>query len=240
MVKFWVVAVVCTSAFAGTIVVPNAEKNVPGNDVAGGPSSPTPSIFQELFGSGQFTSTGPIEITKLSWRAAPGMGPVDIGLGNVSLYLSTSPNFPNSSGPLMSTTFANNVGPDNTLVYSGTNVTLSDAGCSGPGVCPFDLNFNFTTPFNYNPAHGRLLAEFVFTGLELNSANGQDFQDFSAPGGSVAQVFEAGSTTATTGSFDYSGVITQLTFVPEPASWLMMASAAVLAAVRKQRFGKRG
>ena len=66
----------------------------------------------------------------------------------------------------MSTTFGDNIGPDGlTPVYSGTPAALSDAGCSGPGVCPFDLTLSFTTPFDYNPANGSLLIELVASGF---------------------------------------------------------------------------
>ena len=50
----------------------------------------------------------------------------------------------------MSTTFANNVGPDNTLVMSPSNFTIIAAGCAGPGPCPFSNQIVFTTPFPYN------------------------------------------------------------------------------------------
>jgi hypothetical protein len=220
---------------AGTIVVPNAETSSAGNAAEGIPVS-TGVIFQELFAPGQFT--GPIDITELSLRAAPGTGPVDETVGALSVYLSTSSNYPNStSGPLMSTTFANNIGPDNTLVFSGTNTTISGSGCSGPGVCPFDISLDFTTPFDYNPANGSLLLEFVETNL-VGVSGSFDGEGFSAPGGSVAQVSELGSTTATTGSLSYGGLITEFTFtpVPEPASWTMMAvsvAALLFGSVRR-------
>src|SRR5579863_4366025 len=117
---------------ADTIVVPNGNTNSPGNSNGTEPGSPVPIVVQILMDPNQFP-TGPIEITGMSFRALPGAGPVDLSFGDVSLSLSTSPNFANSiSGPLMSTTFADNTGPDNTLVYSGNAPALSDAGCSGP------------------------------------------------------------------------------------------------------------
>lgn len=209
---------------ADVIVVPNANTNTPGNSNGTAPSSPTDIIAQELFGPGQFTSVGAIDITGFSFRADPGTGPVDWTIATVDVYVSTSPNSPSS----MSTTFANNIGPDNTLVFSGTNVTLSDAGCSGPGVCPFDMSIAFTTPFDYNPANGSLLAELVATGFVGTGFN--DAVEFSGPENVVARVVATGSTTATTGTLGFGNSITEFTFtpVPEPACWLMTASAAAL------------
>ena len=154
--------------------------------------------LQELVGGGQFPTglTAPTVITGLTFRAAPGSGPLSDTIGNLNIYLSTSPNYPNTNGnapngmpkTLMSSTFANNVGQDNTLVFSGQNVTLSDAGCAGPAACPFDLNIVFDTPFYYGLS-GPLLIDMQETNV---SASGGSFDavSSSAPGGNVAQVLE--------------------------------------------------
>jgi PEP-CTERM motif len=222
-------------AVADSIVVPNAQTSSPGNETAGVPSSPTPGIYQELFAAGQFP--GSIDITGLAFRASPGTGSVDWMFSSLNVYLSTSSKATNGTGSdLMSTTLADNIGVDNTLVFSGTNVTLSDAGCSGPGACPSDLNTAFTTPFKYDPANGNLLVEYVFTGFFASGAGLVDQEGFRSPGGSVAQVTDFGSSTATTGTFSYGGLVTQFTSTPEPASWIMMAGAAgLLWALRRRQ-----
>lgn len=198
-----------------TIVVPNGLTNLPGKNNTGGVGQYAGQIIQQLYASGQFP--GAINITGLSFRAAPGTGPVDLTDGSMSVYLSTSPNSPNStSGTLMSTTFADNIGPDNTQVFSAANLTLSDAGCSGPGVCPFDLNLNFTTPFLYNPLAGNLLVELILS--NTGGTNGSfDVEAFGAPGGSIAFLEEDGNTTATTGTgVEFAGLITQFTYNTVP------------------------
>ncbi len=237
MFKFWLAgAFVCAAAFGGTIVVPNANTNSPGNDEGTAPGSPTAIIAQTLFGAGQFP--GAIDITGVSFRAAPGAGPIDWTFGGLSVYLSTSSKSPNGTGAaMMSTTFANNIGSDNTLVLSGTNATLADAGCSGPGVCPFDLNINFTTPFYYNPANGSLLLELVSTGVVGSGVN--DAVSFGSPEAAIARVTAGGSTTATTGTLAYGNSITEFTFtsVPEPGSWITVAAGgAALLWMRRRRF----
>jgi hypothetical protein len=125
-------------------------------------------------------------------------------------------------------------------VVSGSDVTLSDAGCSGPGVCPFDLSVAFTTPFFYNPANGSLLEEIVATGFVGTGFT--DAESFGSPNPALARVTEEGSTTATSGTLAYGNSIMEFTFtpVPEPASWMMTAGAvAVLCLGRKRRFGRR-
>ena len=224
----------CLAAFGSTIVVPNANTSVVGNDVYAGGS--VDGRFQQLLGSGQFVAVGsPLLIDQLSLRAAPGTGSVDLSITTFSLYLSTSPKFPNTGGPLLSTTFADNVGPDNTLVFSGP-VTATFPGCAGPAVCPFDININFTTPFLYNATQGRLLLDFKVVGA---SGGGGAFDAVSFPGpngGSVANV--AGGLNDTTGALQLGGEIFQLryTAVPEPAPGaLVFMGAAALALMRRHR-----
>jgi hypothetical protein len=161
----------------------------------------------------------------------PGAGPVDESFGDSSIYLATSPNFANStSGPLMSTTFADNIGPDGlTQVYSGTPAALSDAGCSGPGVCPFDLTLSFTTPFDYNPANGSLLIELVASGFV--GTGHTDAVSYNSPGGPTASVFETGSTTATAGTLNLGDSIIELaetSAIPEPGSWTLAGAGTFL------------
>jgi hypothetical protein len=229
------------AAFGSTIVVPNANTNVVGNDTDTTETGPSFDFrAQMLLGAGQFASVGgPILIDQLSLRAVPGTGPNDFSMTLLNLYLSTSPKFPNTSGPLMSTTFADNVGPDNTLVFSGL-VTAASPGCPQiQPVCPFDININFTTPFLYNPTQGRLLLDLKVTGYSGVDGVG-DAVSFSGPnGGSVASVF--GGLNDTTGGFDFSGDIVQLryTAVPEPVSGaLALTGAAALALMRRSRFAR--
>lgn len=192
------------------------------------------------FGAGQFSSlTGPVDITGFSFRAKPGTGPVDATIGSLSVSLSNSPNFPNSVGhPLLSTTFANNVGPDNTLVFSGSNIAVSNPGCavSGTTPCAFGPNIVFTTPFLYTPGTGPLLMDLSITNF-VGISGEWDVESFSAPGGSIADVF--GPLGSPTGDFEYGSNITQLTFTaatPEPASYaLVLCGLGALSAMRRRR-----
>lgn len=190
------------------LVVPNANTSASGNTTSPYPATAQSVEIQELVGAGQFHSS-PITITALSFRAAPGAGPVNFGIPTLKVYLSTSPNFPNTNGggSLMSTTFANNVGPDKTLIFSG-GLAEKDSGCAAPGPCPFDLYIGLETPFVYSPTAGPLLIDLQETNVSGSGA--LDAASFSAPGGSVATV--SGTLGAATGTFSYSGPIVQITY----------------------------
>jgi hypothetical protein len=219
--------------FGATIVVPHAQAGVVGDDNSGSLVGNLGSLEVQIdVGSGQFSSlTGPIDITGFSFRPEPGTGPVDVTIGNASISLSTSPNYPNSVGhPLMSTTFANNVGPDVTHVFSGSNITIIDPGCAvvGTAPCAFGTNIVFTTPFLYNPLVGPLLLDLSITNF-VGISGEWDVETYTAPGGGIASV--VGPLGSPTGTFQYSDNIVQLTFnsVPEPATWTTTGGAAILA-----------
>ncbi len=165
-------AAMAAPVFGQSIVVPNGNATVTGNDTSGPlPGSSVSVRSQTVFDPDQFPS-GPIDITGFTWRAAPGTGALNASFSG-NIYLSTSPNWANSTGhPLMSTTFASNVGSDNTLVMSPSNFALTGAGCAAPGPCPFANNIVFTRPFTYNRANGPLLIDIQATTFEA-SGTGQ-------------------------------------------------------------------
>lgn len=209
----------CSAASGnGYLVVPNAQTSVAGVAGPGGLPIETNKEYrlQEILGSGQFKS-GPITISRIAFRAAPGTGPVNATSPSLSLYLSTSPYYPNTSGsgPLITTTYANNTGPNNTLVYSGP-VSLTSPGCAGPAPCSFDMVIVFNQPFLYDPGQGRLLLDFQyasFTGVS-GVLDGVAFPF--PPGGSVGQV--SGGAKTGVGTFNPGGPIIQIgyTLASEP------------------------
>src|SRR4026207_1169464 len=107
-------AAACSAAWGDTIVVPNAQASAPGNMPLLLGSAPV--RIQEIIGSGQFP--GPITITALRARSAPGTGPVNQTGGSVKVTVSTTQAYPNTAynHALPSTTYGNNVGPDATIV----------------------------------------------------------------------------------------------------------------------------
>jgi hypothetical protein len=106
------------------------------------------SRSQQIYGASQFP-TGPIVINELRWRPSLVWGTnFSLTLSNVEIHLSTTAR---SAGGL-STTFASNVGPDDTTVYSGALHLAT--GFTGPAGGPLDLDVAvpLQIPFLYTPA----------------------------------------------------------------------------------------
>ncbi len=199
-----ILGILSAAAPANTFVVaPNAQAGLPGTfpGLLGGTNSSTRQ--QQVIGSDQFPSN-PILITQIAFRAFPGTGAVNATISSLNLYLSTSPNFPNSSGgkAVIVSHFQDNVGPDSTLVYSGP-VTLSSPGCSFPSVCPFDIVISFTTPFLYTPSQGTLLLDLQMAGFTAVSGALD-----STSGSSIATV--SGPLNSPSGNFNAEGYVVQI------------------------------
>jgi hypothetical protein len=179
----------------------------------------------------KYAGLGPLTITQLAFR--PGAqfgnayGPVtDHG---VRFDLSTTAAAPGT----LSTTFANNVGPDDTVVFNG-GWTNSSALANGPGnTKAFDLTLAFTAPFVYDPSKGDLL-------LDIRSPSPVDcllgFTSLDAEEGAgtpVDSIFGFPSTSATRSESFGGRVIVQVTFTPaapaapEPASLTLLATGAL-------------
>ena len=227
-----------SAAIASTIVVPNSFTSVIGNAPDTNDEATNVDFRdQQIIGPGQFVSTGgPIMISGLALRSYPGVAPIFgpslLTFNSLDIYLSTSPKFPGT----MSTTYADNIGLDQTLVFSGP-LTLSSPGCAGPAPCPFDMFIPLSTPFRYNFTSGSLLIDLRITGLTESDTGALDGVSFNfPPGGTIATV--AGPISSATGEFDSSGDIFQITYTaaPEPASsMLLLTGIAGLTAVGLRR-----
>ena len=200
----------CAVALGATLTVPGSWSGTAGT------SEPLPILTnstlrdQELIGPEQFGSGTALLITKIGFRAFPGSGPVSGSATNLAVHLSTSPLFPNTDNGRvqMSTTYANNVGPDDTIVYSGPAI-LSSPGCAGPSPCPFDQVITLTTPFLYNPTLGSLLVDLQYTGYTATAGSLDGALSPLPPGGAVAHV---SGVSGTTGTFAPIGHVLQFTY----------------------------
>src|SRR5579864_1904147 len=207
--------VLCQAAFGNAyLVVPFSQLHAPGGPLPLG--SGKHFRVQEIVGSGQF-STGQIIIHQIAFRAYPGTGPVNATALTLNLYLSTSQYFPNTNGgdTLITTTYATNLGPDNTLVYSGP-VSFTSPGCAGPAVCSFDMVITFSTPFPYDPSKGRLLLDFQYASFTALGGS-FDFRAYAFPnGGPLAMI--SGSSKYDVGNFAPGGMILQIGYTEPPGS----------------------
>ncbi len=196
----------CTAVFGQPVVVPNSQATAPGNVPINVGSKV--NRIQQVIGSGQFL--GPIVITGIRVRSAPGTGPVSFNNPSYKITLSTTQAYPNTNNghTLPSATYANNVGPDATVVYNAA-VSGSSPGCAAPGPCPFDLAIAFTTPFSYDPSKGRLLVDLVnsvATGTPTGKLDGVGFPDSTTS--SIASV--SGDPTQPTGTLLLAGFVFEL------------------------------
>ena len=104
--------------------------------------------YQQVYANTDFSRVqGPLLISEISFSS--GALALDITVPNVQMSLSTTPKVPDG----LSTTFSENIGADNTLVFSGP-LRLFSRGFSTYGV-----NIPLEHPFLYDPDLGNLLLE---------------------------------------------------------------------------------
>jgi hypothetical protein len=114
---------------------------------------------QQIFAASEFTFLSqPALITKISFRPdafADRPFPFSATIPNIQIALSTT----SARVDGLSVTFANNIGADETVVFSGA-LSLSSA-FTGPATGPkdFDISINLQTPFLYDPSLGNLLLD---------------------------------------------------------------------------------
>jgi hypothetical protein len=218
---------------AQNVVVPNALANVEGNANNGLPFNIsafnlTSERYQQVYGSGDFGAiTGPTLITAITFRPDSGGAAFNSTLPNVQINLSTTA----AAVDALSTTFANNVGANDTVVFSGA-LPLSSNAIGGPPH-NFDIVITLQTPFLYNPANGNLLMDV----RNFGGGGTTQFDAVSTVGDAVSRVgtFTTGNVNSPTADFsDSLGLVTQFTFsasVPEPSVVLLLGTTVVGSAV---------
>ncbi|HLK67952.1 MAG TPA: PEP-CTERM sorting domain-containing protein [Bryobacteraceae bacterium] len=212
----------CAAVSQASVVVPNSLANTEGNANNNFPfDSIDPMRYQQVYAADQFPGAGLID--SIAFRPDGPLGEMfSLSIANIEIDLSTTQAAPDA----LSDTFADNVGPDNTVVYSGP-LTLSSAN-TGPAGGPkdFDIVINFMTPFFYNPGNGNLLLDVKNnSGTPSGLAGGFDSEfDF---GDSVSRVHgDIGSPTASVN--DTEGLVTEFSVVPEPGTLALLFIGSLL------------
>lgn len=130
-------------------VIPESYAAAPAQGYSGALSQPIRS--QQVYPAHEFPS-GPVRITSLRWRRYSAQ-PFENASGEFRFKLSTT----SRDEGTLSSTFSENVGPDETMVFDGVWTVSSTTAGDAPH--PFEMVLQLSTPFVYNPAEGNLLLE---------------------------------------------------------------------------------
>ena len=150
-----------SAAQADTLVAPN---NLATADYPFGAGTLVASNYhaQQVYGAQHFPAGIALLITELRFRPDRQYGNAfNTIITNIQVRLSTTAKNPDglSTTDGLSATFANNIGADEVVVFSGA-LSMSSQFIGPPtGPKNFDMVIPLTTPFIYNPAGGNLLLD---------------------------------------------------------------------------------
>ncbi len=204
---------------AQVIVVPNSLATDDGNSSNTSPSGPGSVREMQSYDASQFGAlSGPSFLTQFAYRPDTIPGPSGPRTVTMRIFASTT----SRAATGLSSTFADNLGADNVLVFDGT-LTWTHVNLPGPGnTRQFDVVFPLTTPFLYDPAAGNLLLDIQFT------ADGSSIRFDSVLGDStLGEIINFTSSTGTTGQTLSSPKPTQFTFEPPPLVAIRAAQVEV-------------
>lgn len=231
------------SANAATIVAPNGYDTTEGNDANGSPFTNFTGRYQQAYGASEFAS-GLLSISEIAFRTDASPATQDwLAQLSFSIRLSTSANPVGS----LSTTFADNIGADDTLVFTApAAATYGGTNAGGPAPNAFDLVLTLDAPFLYDSANGDLLLEVLMdTNTQLLPPTGVSYLDaVESTTGSfdvgLQRVWNSGGdVNALTGSTDLHGygLVTRFTYevVPEPGTGLLVIAGLLVLAVHRPR-----
>jgi len=222
------------------VIVPGALAAVEGNSNNGFPFnsvsfSSSEMRYQQVYAASEFGSD-PLLIDAILFRPDSQNGnPFLNSYANIRVDLSTTSAAPDG----LSSTFANNVGADNTTVRSGP-FTLSSLDVAGPGnTREFDILIPFIAPFLYNPTLGNLLLDVR---LVTNTASTQ-FDAHVVSGDSISRAWAYDDDALTSLGTDSSGLVTKfqtssVNAVPDPGSSLSLLLMGIGSVFAARRFTK--
>lgn len=202
-------------AMAADLAVPNGYLNVEGGSFSYYPWSGPPGVrFQQVYAASQF---GPISgsgggiISGFEFRMDTPLGRhTFVTITNVLICFSTTTRAPDQLSPH----FAENVGPDNQVVFGSANLTRTLFHGEVPPEEFSDFSIPMSSFFSYNPNVGNLLVDIqIFGGTSVAVP---PFDAISLTGDSVSSVH--GLIGDASGTLSTVGLVTRfiVTPVPEP------------------------
>lgn len=203
---------------AQVIVVPNALATNDGNGSGTSTAGPASVRWLHIHDASQFGAlSGPSFLIKFAYRPDTVLGQSGPRSLTLRIYASTT----SRTVAGISTTLAENLGTNKTLVFDGT-VNLTTGNLPGPrNTRQFDYVFRFTNPFLYDPAAGNLVLD-----LQIEASGSAVTFDTVSGDPAIGRVFGGSSSTATTGILRDSHV-TQFTFEPPPRTMLRASQVEV-------------
>jgi hypothetical protein len=197
-------AVVPAIAVADHRVVPHGNTTVEGNSnnvfpFSTGGCCPSSFRYQQVFAASEFGR--PRLLTRIAFRADGPFGTQAQITNTLEISLSTTAAAPDG----LSATFANNVGSDATVVYSGSLTISSTAPGPAGGPRLFDIVIVFQHPFLYDPSRGNLLLEVKNFSFRVATSLFLDSQ--TTAGDSTSRVYAFSATADTAASGDTLGLI---------------------------------
>jgi hypothetical protein len=204
--------------------------------------SPSPIRYQQVFDHSQFATfaAGGEYITQIAFRVhSPGIA-FTASISSLQVNLSTT----TKTVDALSSSFASNVGADDTVVFPQASVQFSTS-VAGPidGPQAFDLVITLPTPFHYDPAQGNLLVDIRnASGASHDPANDQEIDATSTSGDATSRVYNLGdvnaATAGTTGSsFQMDTLGAVMRFVSTPTAPTVTPPHTLLNSATRLRVG---
>jgi hypothetical protein len=201
-----IVALLASSVFGQNtnIVIPAGLENVEGDRTLAVPfTAPNYARSQSLYKASNFA--GPTIISKIAYRLDSD-SPHGVNFEITDIQI----NFSTFIGTILSTTFAENVGNDEKVVFNrGSLLVVMGAGGS-PNA--FDFVISLDNPFAYDPAAGDLLVDIMKFSEEFDTIN------FDAQSTSAVTTISLNNGLSGIGAGLDKVYVAQFTAVPEPYS----------------------
>lgn len=207
---------VAAKAPADTVVLPNYAVT---NQISNDSEIIFPVVVREqiIYSASEFPAY-PIIVNEIRWRPDTSVvGPITATITNIQINFSTTPVQPDQLSP----TFAQNIGSDNTVVFSGAMHVASSSTTLSNGTKDFDIDFPLQTPFLFDSSKGNLLIDLHnFTGCSGNLYDNSVANIVDA----VSRIVNTSDPNGTSASFtDSGGGVIELIYSPASGALVITA-----------------